>query len=288
MKFIAEAASNHNGDLDRCLAFVDTAAAIGCQGVKFQLFRVSELFAPEILSQSDKHRQRQNWELPENFLPKIAARCREKNILFFCTPFSLAAVDAILPHVDAIKISSYELLWHDLLRKCAAEQKKLILSTGMATFEEIEKAVAACRDQRSIDLTLLHCVSSYPAVIEQCNLAVIETLRNRLNIPVGWSDHSRSEAVIARAVHRWEAVMVEFHLDLDGKGVEAAMGHCWLPHEAQRMIMHVRDGIRADGGPDKKISAAEEAERAWRADPGDGLRPFSSLRRTFTKNQHES
>jgi len=281
MKFIAEAASNHNGDIERCLAFVDTAAAIGCQGVKFQLFRVEELFAPEILATSARHRQRRAWELPESFLPKITVRCREQNLLFYCTPFSLNAVDALLPLVDAIKISSYELLWHDLLKKCGATGKPLVLSTGMATFDEIDGAVKVLMRAGAKDLTLLHCVSTYPVPIHQCSLAVMETFRQRLNLTVGWSDHSRSEAVVYRAVHRYRAAMVEFHLDLDGVGVESAMGHCWLPDEAERMITCVREGCMADGTPEKSFTSAEKEERLWRADPADGLRPISSVRKKY-------
>ena len=75
--FVAEVSSNHHRDLERCFRFIDTSAAIGCSSVKFQLFKVDELFAPEILSKSEKHRQRRQWELPAEFLPVLAERLSE-------------------------------------------------------------------------------------------------------------------------------------------------------------------------------------------------------------------
>ena len=103
--FVAEVSSNHNRDLQRCFTFIDTAAAIGCDAVKFQLFKIEELFAPEILSKSAEHRKRKEWELPVDFLPYISARCREKNIQFSCTPFYLDAVAELLPYIDFYKIA---------------------------------------------------------------------------------------------------------------------------------------------------------------------------------------
>ena len=90
--FIAEVSSNHSKSLERCLDFIDTSAEIGCDSVKFQLFKIDQLFAPEILSRSKKHRDRSDWELPSEFLPVIHQRCVEKKIQFGCTPFYLEAV----------------------------------------------------------------------------------------------------------------------------------------------------------------------------------------------------
>ena len=100
--FIAEASSNHDRDLDRALAFVDAAADAGCDAVKFQLFKIDRMFAPEILAKSAKHRARKEWELPVAHLKPIAARCAERNILFSCTPFYLDAVAELAPYVAAL------------------------------------------------------------------------------------------------------------------------------------------------------------------------------------------
>lgn len=276
--FIAEISSNHHRDLDRCLRFIDTAAAAGCSGVKFQLFRVKDLFAPEILARSEKHRCREAWELPLDFLPAMANRCRERGVSFSCTPFYLEAVAELLPYVDFYKIASYELLWDELLVACAATRKPVVLSTGMADLDEVARAVAVLRQAGCRELTLLHCVSGYPAPAAECNLAVIETLRREFGCSVGWSDHSADPAVIQRAVHRWSAAVVEFHLDLDGEGEEFAAGHCWLPAAIGEVIAQVRRGIGADGNGVKLPTPAELADRVWRADPADGLRPLMAER----------
>ncbi len=277
--FIAEVSSNHNRDLERCLQFIDVSADMGCNGVKFQLFKIDELFAPEILSRSKNHRKRKDWELPTEFIPHLALRCREKEILFSCTPFYIDAVDILASYVDCFKIASYELLWDDLLSVCAHTGKPIILSTGMASMTEITRAVGTLRSSGCRDLTLLHCVSGYPAPPDQCNLAAIGTLRHNFNCPVGWSDHSVAAPVIERAVHRWGASMIEFHLDLDGKGEEFVTGHCWLPDQMKAVIHDIRTALEADGSGEKIPSSVELRERGWRADPSDGLRPLLSLRR---------
>ena len=115
IKFIAEVSSNHNRDIERSFKFIDAAANSGCKAVKFQLFKLEKLFAPEILKKSPKHRERKNWELPIEFIPKLSERCKSKNIEFSCTPFYLDAVSELEPYVNFYKIASYELLWDDLL-----------------------------------------------------------------------------------------------------------------------------------------------------------------------------
>ena len=280
-RFIAEVSSNHHQNLDRCLAFVDKAAEIGCAGVKFQLFRVRELFAPEILARSPKHRAREAWELPVSFVAPIAGRCRELGIEFLCTPFYLGAVAELVPHIDAFKIASYELLWDDLLVACAGTGKPVVLSTGMATLDEVCRAVGVLRKAGCQELTLLHVVSAYPTPPSEANLAAIETLREACDCPVGWSDHTVCPAVISRAVHRFGAAMIEFHMDLDGNGEEYGAGHCWLPHTIEPVISSIRTGLEADGSGDKAPGPSELPDRDWRSDPVDGLRPLLRVRRRF-------
>lgn len=276
--FVAEVSSNHHRDLGRCLAFIDAVADIGCAAIKFQLFRIRELFAPEILSRSKEHRRREAWELPTEFLPVLADHCHQVGLQFACTPFYLGAVEELLPHVDCLKIASYELLWDDLLIACARTGKPVVLSTGMATLGEVQGAVAVLRRAGCADLTLLHCVSGYPAPPKECNLAAIETLRRACECPAGWSDHSANPGVIYRAVHRWGAEMVEFHLDLEGEGAEYAAGHCWLPEQIRTVIQGVESGLGADGSGEKVPAPSEASERDWRADPSDGLRPMRRIR----------
>lgn len=283
--FIAEVSSNHARDLGRCIEFIETAARVGCDAVKFQLFRVDELFAPEILGKSAEHRNRRQWELPLSFVPELRKACDDNNIQFSCTPFYLEAVEELRTHVHFFKIASYELLWLKLIEACARTGLPLVLSTGMANIEEISAAVQAFEEAGGTDLTLLHCVSGYPAPVEECNLAAIDTIKQATGRAVGWSDHSRSPAVIQRAVHRYDAPIIEFHLDLDEKGAEYEAGHCWLPEEIAPVIEGIRLARAADGDGAKQAVAAEEADRDWRADPTDGLRPLMPVRREWAAKQ---
>ena len=279
--FIAEASSNHGRDLDRARAFVDAAADAGCDAVKFQLFKIDRMFAPEILRQSPKHRARAEWELPLSHLAPLAEHCSARKIQFSCTPFYLDAVAELEPFVDFYKVASYELLVTDLLKACARTGKPVILSTGMATMDEIAKAAATLTGAGATDVTLLHCVSAYPTPAEEANLSAIQQIRDVTGLKTGWSDHTRRPAVIERAVHRWNAAAVEFHLDLDGQGAEYAAGHCWLPEEIAPVIARIRESLVADGSGFKGPQPSELSDREWRADPQDGMRPLKHIRLAY-------
>ena len=280
VKFIAEVSSNHSRNLERSIQFIDTAAQVGCDAVKFQLFKIDKLFSPEILEKSEEHRNRKNWELPIDFLPIISERCIEQKILFSCTPFYIDAVHELTPFVDFFKIASYELLWDELLVACAKSSKPVIISTGMANLDEIKHAVNVLR-KNNCEPTVLHCTSSYPTPTKEANLSAIKTIRNKTSCEVGWSDHTVNPGVIHRAIHKWDAKVIEFHLDLDGRGDEFKSGHCWLPEQIKSVIKQVRNIELADGDGIKKPALSEQADRLWRADPSDGLRPNKSIRKHF-------
>jgi N-acetylneuraminate synthase len=279
--FIAEVSSNHARDLKRCIEFIETSARIGCHAVKFQLFKVDELFAPVVLEKSDEHRRRRDWELPLEFLPALAQACKQHSIQFSCTPFYLEAVHELEPYVDFYKVASYELPWDDLIAACAATKKPLILSTGMATLDEVCRAVDVFKEAGGTELTLLHCVSGYPAPVESCNLSAINTIRQATGLDVGWSDHSRNPSVVNRAIDRFGASVIEFHLDLDEEGAEYKTGHCWLPEEMAPLLADRVNMMLADGDGVKSPTAAEIDDRPWRADPSDGLRPTLAVRQQW-------
>ena len=288
VKFIAEVSSNHNKDLGRMKEFVSVASDIGCDGVKFQLFKIDQLFASEILSKSEKHRDRQEWELDEGYIPELAEFSRSCGLSFSCTPFYMEAVDLLNPYVDFHKIASYELLWLDLFKRCSATGKHIVFSTGMATVDEIECALEEIVKGKTRKVTILHCNSAYPTPVQDANLQVIDALNKRLeqwrgelDINVGWSDHTVSSGVLHRAVHKYGADFIEFHLDLDGKGDEYAAGHCWLPDEIKKTISDIREGEESDGSGVIETSASELADRKWRADPIDGLRPMLAIRESY-------
>jgi len=289
-EFIAEVSSNHNRDLGRMKEFIQVAANIGCAGVKFQLFKIDSLFAPEILIRSEEHRRRADWELPMEFIPELAEHTHKCGLKFSCTPFYLEAVGILEPYVDFYKIASYELLWLDLFRACAATGLPVVFSTGMADIEEVKTAVDCLLEYKCKEITVLHCNSAYPTPLNDANLSALIELKEYLMshidiryISYGWSDHTVSPAVIYRAVHKYNANLIEFHLDLDEKGAEYATGHCWLPDQIRRVIQNVQNGITADGNGRLEPSPSELPDRLWRADPQDGLRPLKIIRDSFGK-----
>ena len=288
--FIAEVSSNHNRDINRMKEFIYASKEVGCTGVKFQLFKIDELFSPEILAKSETHRKRKEWELPIKYIPELADLSHSLGLSFSCTPFYLEAVDILEPYIDFYKIASYELLWIDLFEKCGNTGKPIVFSTGMATLDEVETTLNCLIATEAKDITVLHCNSAYPTPIKDANLGGINVLKkmietmdnqNQIEIKVGYSDHTVSPAVLYKAIHKHNVNFVEFHLDLDGKGEEYEAGHCWLPDQISEVIANVNSGLEADGQETFEPSISELPDRGWRADPVDGLRPMKIIRENF-------
>ena len=285
INFCAEVSSNHHQDINRCYDFIDAAADIGCNSVKFQLFKIEELFHRKALLQNPKLLERKQWELPVKFIPLLSERANNNNIQFSCTPFYLDAVDELIDHVDFFKIASYEILWKELFIKCAKSNKPIVFSTGMANLKEIESALDILLENGCNNITILHCSSVYPTKYYNANLNFINTMKEKfdkkssdINIKYGWSDHTVDESVIYRSVHKFDSEFVEFHLDLDKKGAEFDSGHCWLPSQMKHVIENINRSIDADGDQIKKMIDSEISERNWRADSIDGLRPIKFFR----------
>ena len=209
---------------------MDAAADAGCDAVKFQLFKIDRMFAPEILARAPSIGRATEWELPLAHLAPLAEHCSARKIQFSCTPFYLEAVAELEPFVDFYKVASYELLVGDLLEGLRRHRKArgAVHRHGDHGRNHHGRA-ARFKRAGARDVTLLHCVSAYPTPADEANLSAIAAIRDATGLPTGWSDHTRKPAVIERAVHHWGARAVEFHLDLDGKGAEYAAGHCWLP-----------------------------------------------------------
>ncbi len=281
MFFIAEISSNHSQDIHRCLKLVEAAKESGFDAIKFQAFKIEELYAPEILNQSEEHMARKDWTFPIEFLPEIKQKCDEVGISLGITPFYLQAVNDCNDYVDFFKIASYELLWKELLIECCASNKPMIISTGMANIDEVKASVELIEKHNCNNLTILHCVSSYPVTDEEVNLGAISHMQDVFDWPIGWSDHSRNPNVVVSSVLKWGASTVEMHLDLDGSGEEYGPGHCWLPSDASEVIKICRESVKFNGVGMKQPAKSEITEREWRADPVDGLRPFISIRKDY-------
>lgn len=223
---IAEAGVNHNGELDLALKLCDAARAAGADAVKFQTFRAHDLVLPGAptaayqareTGERDQFEMLRKLELDERQHRALKRHCDAIGIEFFSTPFSTDAVDMLRAlGVARLKLGSGELTHRALVQHAAATGLPLLLSTGMATLDEIRAAVGWARSARgSTDgLTLLHCTSAYPAADEDLNLRAIATMRETFSLPIGYSDHSRGIAAAPAAV-ALGACAIEKHITLD-------------------------------------------------------------------------
>jgi N-acetylneuraminate synthase len=280
---VAEIGSNHLGSIDRALALIDAAALAGFSAVKFQHYRLERLFSPWALEHYPELLERRRYELPTAALALLDERAYERGLIFGLTCFDIPTVADCLEETDFFKISSYDLLRPDFLDFVGSLSRPVILSTGMATLEEVQEAVEALRQGGCQDLTLLHCVSLYPTKPEEANLRAIQTLRDAFpGCKVGWSDHTGSPSVALRAI-QLGAEVVEVHFDLaDRQGAETK--HSRGLGEACDLV----SGLSLkrwwgepswDGSGLKGPQWREIEERLWRADPTDGLRPLKEARR---------
>jgi len=219
---IAEAGVNHDGDLARAHALVDAAADSGADAVKFQTFRVDYLVSDDAAAApyqrrsgaTSQRRMLEALQLPSGAWRELADHAAQRDLLFLSTAFDEESLEKLLEiGVSALKVPSGELDNLDLVTHLAGRGLPLIVSTGLATLDEVAAAVAAAREAPG--LALLHCVTAYPAPIEACNLRAIRTLLERFAVPVGWSDHTDKGAVSAVAAVALGASILEKHLTTD-------------------------------------------------------------------------
>lgn len=270
MFIIAEVGSNHNRDLDRARALIEMAARAGCSAVKFQLYTGARLYAPG-------HQPAGLLELPPEWLYELGLLAHARNMEFGCSVFSPDDVHRAAPFCDFVKVSSYSVLDLTLLRTVCRYLLPVILSTGMASDAEVSAAVRVLNAGGHLRF-LLHCVSQYPCPPAACNLSRIGHLHK--SFPrIGYSDHSATPAVVLHAALRHGARAVELHVDLDDlAGSESAGKHCWTEQMLASLLPALNlDRDLVDGLPEGPY-ACERAERNWRADPLDGLRPMRSAR----------
>ena len=279
-KFIAEIGSNHNRNLKRVYKLINKAKELEFYAVKFQFFKIEKLYSKKAKKLYQKALKKKKRELPAKFIPKISNYCKRKKIKFICTPFDIESIDFLKKYVDYFKIASYELNWKKLLLLCAKTKKPIIISTGMATSKEVKNSFNLIKKINK-NISLLHCVSSYPAKVSSCNLNSIQFLRKKFKCPVGWSDHTVNPLIIFNVVKYQKADYVEMHFDLDGKGWEEKEGnhHCWLPKNISEIFDFIKREKTINGKFTKKYSLEEKKERNYRADPVDGLRPIKSYRK---------
>ncbi|MCC7410164.1 MAG: pseudaminic acid synthase [Gammaproteobacteria bacterium] len=273
---IAELSGNHNGSLERALRLVEAAAAAGVQAIKLQTYTADtmtldldrdEFFIADPDSPwagKSLYRLYQEAHTPWDWHATIFARARALGMAAFSTPFDASAVDFLEQlDVPCYKIASFENVDLPLIRRVATTGKPVIISTGMATREEITAAVDAARAAGCRELVLLKCTSSYPASPADSNLATLPDLRARYGCEVGLSDHTAGIGAAVAAV-ALGATVIEKHLTLaraDG-GVDAAFS--LEPEELRRLVEETARARAALGTVHYGLTAAEQGSRVFR------------------------
>ena len=294
---IAEAGVNHNGSIERARALVQAAAEAGADAVKFQAFRAEALVAegaPKAEYQEattdpaeSQAEMLRKLELGQEQHQALAEHCADRGIQFLSTPFDAQSARWLAEEIEVprLKVGSGELTNGPFLLHVARLGCPTVLSTGMATIGEVERALSvlafgyleaegrptrealgralasdAGQEALEENVTVLHCVTEYPAPPEATNLRALKTLRQAFGLPVGLSDHTLGTAVPVAAVARG-AVLIEKHLTLDrslpGPDHEASLE----PGELRRMIQDIREVEKALGTARKAPAAPEWKNR---------------------------
>lgn len=294
--FIAEAGVNHNGSLALALRLVEEAARAGADAVKFQTFTADSLVTAgarkaayqEATTGADENQLQmlRRLELREADWRALAAKCREVGIAFMSTAFDFDSLRFLTGFdMPAMKIPSGDLTAAPLVLETARTGRPIILSTGMATLEEIRETLGVIafgltrkeeptgeRFRAAFDssegraalertVTLLHCVTAYPAPVDSVNLRAMVAMRSEFGLPVGYSDHTLGTAVALAAVARG-AVVIEKHFTLDRQLPGPDHRASLEPAELARLVHEIREVEIALGREAKGPTDAEIGNRA--------------------------
>ena len=271
---IAELSANHNGKLQKALDTITKAKDCGADAIKLQTYTADTMTINS--NHEDFCIQGGLWdgyklydlykeaETPFEWHKAMFDHARKIDITCFSTPFDETAVDLLEDlNVPAYKVASFEATDLPLIEYIASTRKPLIMSTGMANFEEIEEMVETARGAGCKDLILLHCISSYPAPIDQSNLLTIPDMRKRLGVQIGLSDHSvtNTASVVASALG---ATLIEKHfiLDRNEKGPDSEFSI--EPNDLVALCKDTRDAWLALGNAGYDRKPAEESNIKFR------------------------
>ena len=262
---IAEAGLNHNGSVEIAKKLIDVAAIAGADAVKFQKRTVDKLAIQSVLDAPDDrfpefggtYREiREHLEFTLDQYRELKSYAESKGLDFIVTAFDVEAVDFLEKlGIGIYKLASHSLTNHELLDYLARLRKTTVLSTGMAELEEIDRAVDLFR-RHDAPLALLHCVSAYPTPLAECNLSMIDILKERYRLPVGYSGHELGylPTVVAVAMG---AQMVERHFTLDKTMVGFDHKMSLEPDELIAMVRDIRNVPKIRGTGEKQVSETE-------------------------------
>lgn len=258
---IGEIGLNHCGNLAKALELIDIAAAAGVDAVKLQKRTLQNIYRQDLLEDPNSQEESFRYLIPilkeaefgRSEYDRIHARCRERGLDFICTPFDEEAVDFLAPYdLPAFKIASADMDNLILLEKVIGTKKPLIISTGMATLDEIDR-LGEFLQRWEAECILLHSVSAYPTPASDHQLAIIRTLHERYGVPVGLSSHELGLEVSVAAV-AVGACLIERHITLDRRTEGPDHTSSLEPAELKEMVRRVRFVEEAMGTAQKKIS----------------------------------
>jgi N-acetylneuraminate synthase len=261
---IAEAGVNHNGSLDLALRLVDAAKASGADAVKFQTFKADLLatrsahkaaYQDRTTAKEETQLQMlRRLELDEGAHLRLIEYCDKVGIQFLSSPFDIESADLLdSMNLPIFKVPSGEITNIPFLEHIARKRRPIILSTGMSTLGEVEEAVYALESSGCAELTLLHCVTEYPAPYNQVNLRAMQTLKAAFGLPVGYSDHTPGIEIAVAAV-ALGAEVIEKHFTLDRLLPGPDHAASLEPGELKAMVEAIRH-VEAALGTGKKIPA---------------------------------
>ena len=273
---IAEMSGNHNQSLERGLAIIQAAAQAGAHAIKLQTYTADtmtldldegEFFITDpgsLWKGQSLYSLYEQAYTPWEWHEPLFRRARDLGLVAFSTPFDETAVDFLESlDVPCYKIASFENTDLPLIQKVAATGKPLIISTGMASLDEIGEAVSAAREAGGRDIVLLKCTSTYPASPENTNLVTIPDMRERFKCEIGLSDHTMGIGAAVASV-AFGAAAIEKHFTLrraDG-GVDSAFS--MEPQEMAELVLETERAWRALGGVNYGGSAAEQKSKEYR------------------------
>jgi N,N'-diacetyllegionaminate synthase len=268
---IAEAGVNHNGDLNKALELIDVAAEAGADYVKFQTFKAEKIVNPtaqkadyqknNMKGEGDtQFEMLKKLEIIDNWYPILINRCKEKGIKFLSTGFDLDSVDFLNDlGIPFYKIPSGEITNKPYLQHIGRKGKDIILSTGMATLEEVVAAVEVIT-QEGIEknrITVLHCNTEYPTPMQDVNLLAMNQISKELGVKVGYSDHTLGIEVPIAAV-ALGACAIEKHFTLDRSLPGPDHAASLEPDELKAMVQAVRNIEKAISGSGIKEPSESE------------------------------
>ncbi len=269
---IAEMSANHLQDINRAKEIITIAKEIGANAVKLQSFTPDTITinckGEEFMATKGSLWEGQNlyqlYEkafMPWNWHEELFKYARKIGIEIFSSPFDDTAVDLLEElNVSAYKIASYEILDIPLIKKCARTGKPIILSTGIATIADIERAINACLSEGNDSVSILKCVSQYPTPYEDLNLKTIKNMSDTFNCIAGLSDHSMGSAIDVAAV-AMGASIIEKHLTLNRADGGPDGAFSMEPEEFKQMIIDIRNVEKAIGKVTYDLSEAQKKGR---------------------------